>query len=95
MGRFHYWLGTGQVTKFRPMLHRPPFDVLVGWHVGMIFVHILFAAEYSHIEESLSSILSYQNLTMNRTFVLGYLVPLWDCLWDEPCGGDTFLRPGS
>jgi hypothetical protein len=25
-GRFHYWLGTGQVAKLRPVLHRAPIN---------------------------------------------------------------------
>jgi len=41
MGRFHYWLGTSQVTKFRPVLHRPPFNVFVGLRDAIIIVHIV------------------------------------------------------
>jgi hypothetical protein len=36
MGRFHYWLGTSQVTKFGLVLHRPPFDISFGWQMAMI-----------------------------------------------------------
>jgi len=43
MGRFHYWLGAGQVTKFRLVLHRPPFNIFFGWHIAMISVYILFS----------------------------------------------------
>jgi len=28
MGRFHYWLRTGQVTKLLPVLHRLPLKAL-------------------------------------------------------------------
>jgi site-specific recombinase len=41
MGRFHYWLGTSQVTKFGLVLHRPPFDIFMGSHVA-ISIHIVF-----------------------------------------------------
>jgi hypothetical protein len=43
MGRFHYWLGTGQVTKFRPVLHRPPFDIIAGLLDAIVIVHIVFS----------------------------------------------------
>jgi hypothetical protein len=43
MGRFHYWLGTGQVAKFRPVLHRPPFDIIVGLMDAIVILHIVFS----------------------------------------------------
>lgn len=44
MGRFHYWLGTSQVTKSGLVLHRPPFNnVVMGPRVAMIFIHIVFS----------------------------------------------------
>ena len=42
MGRFHYWLGTSQVTIFGLVLHRPPFDTPVGFRVA-ISSHIIFS----------------------------------------------------
>jgi hypothetical protein len=43
MGRFHYWLGTSQVTKLRLVLHRPPFNITMGLPVAMISIHIVFS----------------------------------------------------
>jgi hypothetical protein len=43
MGRFHYWLSTGQVTKFRPVLHCPPFDIIAGLLDAIVIVHIVFS----------------------------------------------------
>jgi hypothetical protein len=45
MGRFHYWLGTSQVAKLRPVLHRLPFDVLIGSMVYCELSFILYLAE--------------------------------------------------
>lgn len=44
MGRFHYWLDTSQVTKFGLVRHRPPFDIIFGWHMAMISIYILFSS---------------------------------------------------
>jgi hypothetical protein len=45
MGRFHYWLGTSQVTKFGLVLHRSPFDIFFASHVTMIYVYIFSMIE--------------------------------------------------
>jgi hypothetical protein len=45
MGRFHYWLGTGQVANLQPVLHRPPFDVLIGSLVCCELSFILYLVE--------------------------------------------------
>jgi hypothetical protein len=42
MGRFHYWLGTNQVTKFGLVLHRLPSNIFVSAHMTMITVYIRF-----------------------------------------------------
>ena len=43
MGRFHYWLGTSQVTKFGLVLHRPPFNIFFEWHMAMFF-YVMFSS---------------------------------------------------
>jgi len=60
MGRFHYWLGTSQVTKFRPVLHRPPFNVL-GLPDAMIIVHIV----------SSTKIIAYSAVTVKYLILSG------------------------
>ena len=38
MGRFHYWLGTSQVTKFELVFHRLPFFLFI-WASASPFLH--------------------------------------------------------
>jgi hypothetical protein len=78
MGRFHYWLGTGQVTRLRPVLHRPP----------ILYNNSLFysVVTYSHSLLIVSSILTYQNLTNAVPFSYGVWY-LWVICCNLPyCG---------
>jgi hypothetical protein len=67
MGRFHYWLGKGQVTKLRPVRRRLPICIL---NSNSFFY---LAVTYSHTPIKVSSILTYQNLTN--------AVPFSYCIW--------------
>jgi len=71
MGRFHYWLDTGQVTILRPVLHRPP----IGYSDCLLYL----AVKYSHGLPMVSSILTYQDFTRAVLFSYKswYLWVIW------------------
>jgi hypothetical protein len=75
MGRFHYWLSTSQVTKFGPVLHRPPFVICLGLIIT-ISIHIVVDIRIIAYKESSVKYLILSELYQHRTNVLAFAVPL-------------------
>jgi hypothetical protein len=77
MGRFHYWLGTSQVTKFGPVLHRPPFVICPG-PIITISIHIVVDIRIIAYKKMSVKYLNLSGLYHGGTYVLRRAVPLGD-----------------
>jgi hypothetical protein len=70
MGRFHYWLGTSQVTKFRLVLHRPPFNIFFDRHMAIIF-YVMFSSKIIAYRKGTVKYLILSGLYYKQDFCTG------------------------